>query len=135
MTDEVTLPLAPGCHLLIAGDNASGKTVFVEGLVRRYPSSTGYIMFRDSYGEADPNYYIQLRWNQQAIDEDTPTVGAFLRKAVQNAEGRGRWLAPDIRESRARLRSEMLEHLGHKKAHRLRLPGDAPRLPKRRQRA
>ena len=30
--------------------------------------------FRDSYGDADTTYYLQKRWNQHDIDEDTPMV-------------------------------------------------------------
>ena len=40
-----------------------------------------YIAFRDSYGDADGNYYYQQRWNTHDLDE-TPVVRDLLPKAT-----------------------------------------------------
>jgi molybdate transport system ATP-binding protein len=41
-----------------------------------------YIAFTDSYGvNVDGQYYLQLRWNQHDIDNETPTVGDLLQRA------------------------------------------------------
>ena len=41
-----------------------------------------YITFRDTYGgDNDRTYFLQQRWNQMEIDEETPTVGSKLEEA------------------------------------------------------
>lgn len=66
----------------IVGSNASGKTMLVEKLRRQWASdSVRYVAFGDAYGAStDKSYYLQLRWNQHDIDEETPTVGELLER-------------------------------------------------------
>ncbi len=68
---------------VIAGRNGSGKTLYIEQLRRKLASdSVRYIAFTDSYGvNVDGQYYLQLRWNQHDIDNETPTVGELLQRA------------------------------------------------------
>ncbi|MCI6619131.1 MAG: ATP-binding cassette domain-containing protein [Prevotella sp.] len=90
-----------GEHIAIVGPNGSGKTLLVDMLTGRHPlvkqgvtydfapskkelvsDNIKYVTFRDSYGsENDSTYYLQQRWNQQEIDESTPTVGQLLEDA------------------------------------------------------
>lgn len=68
--------------LVITGPNASGKTAYVDKLVREYTfryssDHVRYLTFRDTYGAADSGYYLQQRWN--SCDQDlVPTVGESL---------------------------------------------------------
>ena len=70
---------------VLFGPNGSGKTQYVERLRRQMAnSSVRYLAFSDAYGPAtDRAYYLQLRWNQHDIDEETPCVGSLLDKAYQ----------------------------------------------------
>ena len=89
--------LIDGQQIAIVGNNAAGKTDFVNILMGRKrlagnpisydfsPSASNlvsdnirYISFQDAYGEAGSNYYHQLRWNSIEIDEETPTAGELL---------------------------------------------------------
>ena len=72
---------------VILGPNGSGKTRYAEDMRRKMASdSLRYIAFSDAYGAAtDKAYYLQLRWNQHDIDEETPRVGELLEKAYLNA--------------------------------------------------
>lgn len=72
---------------VIIGPNGSGKTQLMEQMRRRLASDrVRYLAFSDAYGPAtDKAYYLQLRWNQHDIDQETPTVGKLLDKACQNA--------------------------------------------------
>ena len=72
---------------VIFGPNGSGKTQYAERLRRQLASnSVRYLAFRDAYGVAtDRAYYLQLRWNQHDIDEETPLVGSLLDKAYLQA--------------------------------------------------
>ena len=91
------IDLQDGEQIAIVGNNAAGKTDFVNILMGRKrlagnpisydfsPSASNlvsdnirYISFQDAYGEAGANYYHQLRWNSIEIDEETPTAGALL---------------------------------------------------------
>ena len=67
----------------IYGPNGCGKTQYVEQMRRQLASdSVRYVAFRDSYGAGtDQAYYLQLRWNQHDIDQETPTVGELMEKA------------------------------------------------------
>ena len=107
--DLMSLP--SGVQFALVGDNASGKSRLVETLVRRFPTRVCHISFRDSYGDVDSAYYLQLRWNQQVIDEETPTAGEVLRKAYEMAESRSQWSAPEVRERDARLRAALRDRL------------------------
>ena len=68
--------------IAIVGFNASGKTQFVDKLRRQLASDrVRYMAFCDSYGMfTDRAYYLQQRWNQHDIDEETPTVGGILEQ-------------------------------------------------------
>lgn len=112
MARPLTLDIFDGEQIAVVGDNAAGKTRLVEtlsgvlpvqGTALRYDFSPSpfrlvgenirYIAFRDTYDGADDNYYMQKRWNQQDIDEETPTAGALLDRAFAAAEaGSGRSL-------------------------------------------
>ena len=74
---------------VIIGPNGCGKTQWVEQLRRRLASDrVRYVAFSDAYGPAtDKAYYLQLRWNQHDIDQDTPLVGQLLDRAYQLAGG------------------------------------------------
>lgn len=72
----------------IVGRNGSGKTAYVEQLRKQMASSrVRYIAFCDTYGAAtDRVYYLQLRWNQHDIDNETPYVGDIIQR-VYNQTG------------------------------------------------
>lgn len=67
---------------VIFGPNGSGKTQYVEKMRRQLASdSVRYLAFSDAYGPAtDKAYYLQLRWNQHDIDQETPCIGTLLEK-------------------------------------------------------
>ena len=100
MAEPVNFELCDGEHLAIAGANGSGKSMLVDIIIGRHPlimtepqydfapstkplaaDNIKYITFRDSYGDSDGTYFLQQRWNQQEIDEETPRVGTELEKA------------------------------------------------------
>ncbi len=105
MASPVNFALEEGEHIAIAGRNAAGKTMLVDMLTGRHPAFPGmaeyhfgtdahrlvsenirYIAFRDTYGgDNDRTYFLQQRWNQMEIDEETPTVGSRLEEAYQLA--------------------------------------------------
>ena len=105
MATPINLTICSGEQIAIVGDNSAGKSRLVEILTQHYPlmplheaqydfspsplrlvsENLKYISFRDSYGESDGTYYYQQRWNQHDIDESTPTVGALLDQAYENA--------------------------------------------------
>ncbi|MBR7052740.1 MAG: ATP-binding cassette domain-containing protein, partial [Bacteroidaceae bacterium] len=106
MAAPVNLTVEDGMQLAVVGDNAAGKTRLVEILTQHYPlllnevrydfspsertlvsDNLKYITFRDSYGENDGTYYLQQRWNQHDIDENTPTVGQLLEKIPEAVPG------------------------------------------------
>ena len=112
LAKPVNFTLDEGEHIAIVGGNASGKTMLVDIITGRHPllmnepkydfrpstheqasENIKYIAFRDSYGDNDGQYYLQLRWNQQEIDKETPVVNdllerAFLMAGEDNAERR-----------------------------------------------
>lgn len=90
----------------IIGPNGSGKTQYVEQMRRRLASDrVRYLAFSDAYGPAtDRAYYLQLRWNQHDIDQETPLVGQLLEKAYRQA-------GADTAERRA-LRDQLYELFG-----------------------
>ncbi|KAA6352262.1 molybdate transport system ATP-binding protein [termite gut metagenome] len=92
----INLIVASGEHLAIVGPNGAGKSLLIDTLTGKYvlkegkilydfsPSPAGgvynnmkYIAFRDSYGDADANYYYQQRWNTYDQD-DIPVVRELL---------------------------------------------------------
>ncbi len=119
MARPLSLTFYDGEHVAVVGDNAAGKTRLVETLsgvlpvqgtalkydfspspLRLVSENIKYIAFRDTYDGADDNYYLQKRWNQQDIDDDTPTAGALLERAFAAAEtGSGRFLDEAARAS------------------------------------
>ena len=69
--------------IAIVGLNASGKTQLVERMRRELHSdSVRYVAFCDTYGTAtDRSYYLQQRWNQHDIEEETPYVEDALERS------------------------------------------------------
>ncbi len=109
----VQFNLLEGEHIAVVGDNGSGKTKLADMITGKHPlfpdqivydfgdeakrlvsDNIKYITFRDSYGSYDGSYYLQQRWNQQEIDESTPTVGKLLEDAYH-------YSAEDTAERRA----------------------------------
>ena len=99
MAEPVNFVLHEGEQLAILGANGSGKTKLVNTIIGRYPllmnevrydfgeynhrmvyENIHYMAFRDSYGDADSNYYYQQRWHSQDA-ELSPTVREVLPEA------------------------------------------------------
>lgn len=119
MAQPVDFSLCDGEHIAIVGGNAVGKTMLVDIITGSHPllmrdveydfapkashlasDNIKYITFRDCYGgDSERNYYLQQRWNQHDIDENTPTVGKLLDDVY-------RITGPDTEERRA-----LREHL------------------------
>lgn len=100
MAEPVDFTLEPGEHIAIVGRNGAGKSMFVDLITGRHPAFPGqvrysfdepynrlkHISFRDTYGgDNDRTYFLQQRWNQMEIDEETPTVGQKLEEAYRLA--------------------------------------------------
>ena len=100
MAEPVNFCMEEGEHIAIVGRNGAGKSMFVDLLTGRHPAfpdmvrygfdepydNLKYISFRDTYGgDNDRTYFLQQRWNQMEIDEETPTVGNKLEEAYQLA--------------------------------------------------
>ena len=104
MAEPVDFELCDAEHIAIVGPNGGGKSMLVDILIGRHPlimtepqydfspstkplaaDNIKYITFRDSYGDSDGTYFLQQRWNQQEIDEETPRVGSELEKAYHMA--------------------------------------------------
>lgn len=101
MSEPVDFEAYDGEHIAIVGPNGGGKSMLVDIIIGRHPllikdpeydfspstkelvsQNIKYITFRDSYGDDyDSVYYLQQRWNQQEIDENTPTVGKVLEES------------------------------------------------------
>ena len=100
----VDFTLKAGEHIAIVGQNGAGKSMFVDMITGRHPvfhdmityhfnddgrlmnEHMKYITFRDTYGgDNDRTYFLQQRWNQMEIDENTPTVGERLEEAYNIA--------------------------------------------------
>lgn len=96
LKEAINLAITTGEQVAIVGDNASGKSLLVDTITGRYPlfknsvkydfspatsnlayENIKYIAFRDSYGDADGNYYYQQRWNSQDLEE-SPKVRDLL---------------------------------------------------------
>ena len=100
MAEPVNFCLDEGEHIAIIGRNGAGKSMFVDMITGRHPAfpdmvryafdepynNLKHISFRDTYGgDNDRTYFLQQRWNQMEIDEETPTVGSKLEEAFQLA--------------------------------------------------
>ena len=100
MAEPVNFCMEEGEHIAIVGRNGAGKSMFVDLMTGRHPAfpdmvrygfdepydNLKYISFRDTYGgDNDRTYFLQQRWNQMEIDEETPTVGQKLEEAYQLA--------------------------------------------------
>lgn len=105
MAKPVNFTSLDGEHIAVVGPNGGGKTMLVDIITGRHPlagkapeydfspsrrngvsDNIRYIMFRDTYGgDNDRTYYLQQRWNQMEIDEETPTAGAKLEEAFAMA--------------------------------------------------
>ena len=100
MAEPVNFCLDEGEHIAIVGRNGAGKSMFVDMLTGRHPAfpdmvkygfdepynNLKHITFRDTYGgDNDRTYFLQQRWNQMEIDEETPTVGSKLEEAYHLA--------------------------------------------------
>lgn len=87
-------------QLAVVGNNASGKSMFIDIITGRHPllsdnslkydfspskkeyasDNIKYIKFKDSYGtDTDRNYYMQQRWNQGEIGDSIITVAEKLK--------------------------------------------------------
>ncbi len=100
MAAPVDFCLDEGEHIAVVGRNGAGKSMLIDLLTSRHPAFPNmvtygfdapydkirYITFRDTYGgDNDRTYFLQQRWNQMEIDEETPTVGSKLEEAFQMA--------------------------------------------------
>lgn len=106
MKTPVNFCLMDNEQLAIIGDNAAGKSMLVEMITGRHPllsekslaydfgqytkrfvsDNIKYIRFCDCYGgDTDRGYYLQQRWNQAEISDDTMTVGEKLERAYRQA--------------------------------------------------
>ncbi len=105
MAEPVNFESLDGEHIAIVGPNASGKTRLAHVLTGRYPllrtapaygfearrghtQSEGVKMlsFLDAYGgDADRTYFLQQRWNQAELADDTPTAAIRLEQAFERA--------------------------------------------------
>ena len=105
MAEPVNFEACEGEHIAIVGPNGGGKSMFVDMIVGRHPllmhdpyydftpsqktlvsDNIKYITFRDTYGgDNDRTYFLQQRWNQLEIDENTPIVRDKLEEAFQQA--------------------------------------------------
>ena len=96
MAEPIHFALCEGEQLAIVGPNGGGKSLLVNTLIGRYPllinevkydfgiynhrmtyENMHYVAFRDSYGDADSNYYYQQRWHSQDV-ELSPMVREVL---------------------------------------------------------
>lgn len=105
MAEPVNFEACDGEHIAIVGPNGGGKSMFVDMIVGRHPllmhdpsydftpsrktmvsDNIKYITFRDTYGgDNDRTYFLQQRWNQLEIDENSPIVKDKLEEAYQLA--------------------------------------------------
>lgn len=96
--------LCDGEHIAITGPNGGGKSMLVDMIIGRHPllmqdpeydfapstkplaaDNIKFITFKDNYGDTDGQYFLQLRWNQQEIDKETPVVGDLLEVAFKSS--------------------------------------------------
>lgn len=123
MAEPVNFELYDNEHIAVIGPNGGGKSMLMDIITGRHPvtaptpeydfspsekelvsDNIKYITFQDSYGEQDNSYYLQQRWNQQEIEEDTPTVKEILDEAYN--------IAGNDTEERKRLKQHLYDVLG-----------------------
>ena len=103
MAAPVDFTLDEGEHIAIVGRNGAGKSMLVDMITGSHPTFPGmaeyhfgngrlvsdnirHITFRDTYGgDNDRTYFLQQRWNQMEIDEETPSVGSKLEESFRMA--------------------------------------------------
>ena len=100
LAEPLNFSLDEGESIAIIGRNGSGKSMLVDMITGKHPvfpdsiryaftepyNNLKHITFRDTYGgDNDRTYFLQQRWNQMEIDEETPTVGSKLEEAYQLA--------------------------------------------------
>ena len=104
LAQPVDLQLCDGEHIAITGPNGGGKSMLVDMIIGRHPllmqdteydfapstkplaaDNIKFITFKDNYGDTDGQYFLQLRWNQQEIDKETPVVGDMLEAAFKSS--------------------------------------------------
>lgn len=95
LRERVDFSLEEGEQMAIVGPNGAGKTLLVDMITGVHPltypgteygfcrgrmvsDEIRYISFRDGYGDAGGDYYLQKRWNQSELSDDEPTVGELL---------------------------------------------------------
>ncbi len=96
LAEPLNFSLDEGESIAIIGRNGSGKSMLVDMITGKHPvfpdsiryaftepyNNLKHITFRDTYGgDNDRTYFLQQRWNQTEIDEETPTVGSKLEEA------------------------------------------------------
>ena len=100
LAEPVNFYLDEGENLAIIGRNGAGKSMLVDMITGKHPvfpdtisysfaepyNNMKVITFRDTYGgDNDRAYFLQQRWNQMEIDEETPTVGSKREEAFMLA--------------------------------------------------
>ena len=104
LAQPVDFQLCDGEHIAITGPNGGGKSMLVDMIIGRHPllmqdpeydfapstkplaaDNIKFITFKDNYGDTDGQYFLQLRWNQQEIDKETPVVGDLLEVAFKSS--------------------------------------------------
>ena len=105
MAEPVNFQTCDGEHIALVGPNGAGKSMLIDIVVGRHPllmsnpqydfspskkllvsENIKYITFRDTYGgDNDRTYFLQQRWNQLEIDENTPIVRDKLEEAYRMA--------------------------------------------------
>lgn len=104
LAQPIDFQLCDGEHIAITGPNGGGKSMLVDMIIGRHPllmqdpeydfapstkplaaDNIKFITFKDNYGDTDGQYFLQLRWNQQEIDKETPVVGDLLEAAFKSS--------------------------------------------------
>lgn len=99
MAAPVSFTLEEGEQMAVIGENGSGKSMFIDIVTGSHPllmvdpkydfypsekklvsENIKYLTFRDSYGDGDTSYYLQQRWNQGDLEDDTPHVADLLEQ-------------------------------------------------------